>query len=1210
MSPASGVLGALAARLRADNALQLALGGAATTIAAVEPATAAVVAALDLAGQRRPQLVVVPTAADAERLTHDLAAFLPSGTVELFPAWDTLPFERVSPDVGTMGLRLRVLWRLLGHEAFVADGPPRVVVAPVRAALQRLAPLDADLGPVAVTAGDQVDQAQLVDRLVTVGYRREPQVEHRGELAVRGGIVDVFPPTDDEPVRIDLFGDEVDRLVRFDPGDQRARDPVDRVVLVPCRELLPTPAVRARAAALLERSPWGAAQWQRVADGECFDGMESWLPWLDDTTDGRLLADLVDDDGRVVVVEPRRCRDRAAELLADEAALADALAETWGGAGADEPPARLHLPHERLLAGCSAPVLGVVGVADRPDVPTVEGRPWGIVPGDRDGLVGQLRTLVAGGTQVVVCADGAGSAGRIADNLRSEGLVVAEGAWWDATDGSAPPPAGAVTVVVAPLDRGVVLPGAGVALLAEADLSGRRRPHRTARARARAVDGFFDSLSPGDFVVHRQHGVARYAGMVTRTVGGSARDYLLLEYRGDDKLYLPSDQIGALTPYSGGEAPSLSRLGGSDWQRTRAKARAAVRQVAEDLVALYRRRLQVEGRAFGPDTPWQRELEESFPFLETADQLRAIDEVKADMEAPRPMDRLVCGDVGFGKTEVAVRAIFKAVQDGTQAAVLVPTTLLAQQHAQTLAERFAAFPVRVEALSRFLAPAEAKAVVAGVADGSVDVVVGTHRLLASDVSFKNLGLLVVDEEQRFGVSHKEAVKQLASGVDVLTLTASPIPRTLEMALTGIRDLSLISTPPAARQPILTYVGEYDEAAVVEAVRRELLREGQVFFVHNWVRDIEQVAARLRQLVPEARVAVAHGQMDEGSLEQVVLDFWERRFDVLVCTTIIESGIDMPSVNTLVVDRADRLGLGQLHQLRGRVGRSGQRAYAYLFHPADRTLSETAYERLRTIGEHTELGSGFKIAMRDLEIRGAGNLLGEDQSGHIAAVGYDLYVQMVAEAVAELKGEPVRPGAELTIDLPSVAHLPASYIEAEDVRLECYRRLAAVTSDADVDDIQAEWLDRFGPLPPPARGLLAVARLRAACVETGVTEVSAVPAPHRSTPGRRVLLGRLSPLRLPLSSQVRLRRLHPDAHYKDEPGELQVPIPAGEDPAVFLCGLLRQLVSRSGPATAEQHQSATAPGDPATAAGTTDHPGGDAAASRAGTARSVVASRRR
>ncbi|MFA9566324.1 MAG: transcription-repair coupling factor, partial [Acidimicrobiales bacterium] len=514
---------------------------------------------------------------------------------------------------------------------------------------------------------------------------------------------------------------------------------------------------------------------------------------------------------------------------------------------------------------------------------------------------------------------------------------------------------------------------------------------------------FFEDLSVGDTVVHEHHGVARFGGMVTRSMGGAERDYLLLEYRSGDKLYVPSDQIDAVRHYTGGENPSLSRLNGTDWQKAKSKVRSAVAEIAQELVVLYQTRVSSTGVAFGPDTPWQTELEASFPFEETPDQLVAIESVKADMERPVPMDRLVCGDVGFGKTEVAVRAAFKAVQEGKQVAILVPTTLLAQQHGQTFAERYAPYPLRVEVLSRFLTPAQGRKVTEGIESGEVDVVIGTHRLLSEDIRFKDLGLLIVDEEQRFGVTHKESMKALRAHVDVLTLTATPIPRTLEMSLTGIRDLTLLNTPPAERQPILTYVGEHEEKAIAEAIRRELLREGQVFFVHNRVRDIEDVAREVRELVPEARVAVAHGQMDEGTLEQVVIDFWEGQFDVLVCTTIIESGIDMPTVNTLVVDRADLLGLGQLHQLRGRVGRAGQRAYAYLFTPRDRSLTEEAYERLKTIGEATELGSGFKIAMRDLEIRGAGNLLGTGQTGHIAAVGYDLYCQMVTEAVAELKG---------------------------------------------------------------------------------------------------------------------------------------------------------------------------------------------------------------
>jgi transcription-repair coupling factor (superfamily II helicase) len=549
--------------------------------------------------------------------------------------------------------------------------------------------------------------------------------------------------------------------------------------------------------------------------------------------------------------------------------------------------------------------------------------------------------------------------------------------------------------------------------------------------------------------------------------------------------------------------------------------------------------------------------------------VRAIEDVTADMERPQPMDRLVCGDVGFGKTEVAIRAVFKAVQDGFQAAVLVPTTLLASQHAQTFAERYAPFPLRVELLSRFLTNAQAATVLAGMADGSVDVVIGTHRLLGQDVSFRKLGLLVVDEEQRFGVTHKESIKALADGVDVLTLTASPIPRTLEMALTGIRDLSMVNTPPAARRPILTHVGEFDEAAASEAIRRELLREGQVFYVHNRVQDIEAVAGRVRTMAPEARVAVAHGQMDEGTLERVVLDFWEGEYDVLVCTTIIESGIDMPTVNTLVVDRAELLGLGQLHQLRGRVGRAGQRAYAYLFHPADRVLSEQAYERLRTIGDHTELGSGFKIALRDLQIRGAGNLLGRDQSGHIAAVGYDLYVQMVSEAVSELKGEPRPRPADLSLDLPDAAHLPPTYVEAEDVRLEAYRRLAAVRTLDGVMDVRREWEDRFGPVPAPAIALLDVALLRVECLRLGVTDLS-VSAPRFGAEGSPVRGGRtggravarMTPVTLAASAEVRLRRLAPGATYQDELHRLSVPLAPAEGTGTYapaLVAFLRELV---------------------------------------------------
>ncbi|MEC8464886.1 MAG: transcription-repair coupling factor, partial [Actinomycetota bacterium] len=630
-------------------------------------------------------------------------------------------------------------------------------------------------------------------------------------------------------------------------------------------------------------------------------------------------------------------------------------------------------------------------------------------------------------------------------------------------------------------------------------------------------------------------------------------DYLLVAYRGEDRLYIPSDQIHVLRPYSGGEAPSLHRLGGSDFASAKSRVHSAVQEIAQELVVLYQQRVNTPGHSFAPDTPWQSEMEDAFGFVETPDQRTAIVDVKADMEREIPMDRLICGDVGFGKTEVAIRAAFKAIQGGKQVAVLAPTTLLATQHGTTFSDRFAGFPVRVEVLSRFLTDKQAASVIADLASGDVDCVIGTHRLLSSQVAFKDLGLLVIDEEQRFGVQHKELIKSLATDVDVLTMSATPIPRTLEMSLVGIRDLSLLQTPPADRQPILTHVGEYDERVAVEAIRRELLREGQVFWVHNRVKSIEQSAARLRELVPEARIAIAHGRMDEATLEQVVIDFWEGRYDVLVCTTIIESGIDMPTVNTLVVERSDLLGLGQLHQLRGRVGRSGQRAYAYLFHPQDRTLSEEAYERLRTIGESTELGSGFRIAMRDLEIRGAGNLLGAAQSGHIAAVGYDLYCQMVTEAVAEIKGETPEPITELNLDVPADAFLPSDYISREDLRLEAYRRIAAASSLSEVDDISSEWTDRYGSIPEPAAALLVVARLRIECMRLGITDLSVTGS---QSAGRTA---KLSPIDLKASETMRLRRLSRQAMHKESQRQLVIPIPLSSMPSEFLLGFLNELI---------------------------------------------------
>ncbi len=1129
-------LSALTTLLAEEPALRAVIAHA-PVVAVPDAARAVFVAALARTTTRRPILLAVPTGAEAERLARDLAQFLGAGAVELFPAWETLPFERVSPSLETMGRRLRVLWRL-HHDV------PAVVVAPVRALVQRIGPHAAEVEPVRLRGGDQVDRDELVARLVAGGYRREYQVEARGEVAVRGSIVDVYPSTDDHPVRIDLWGDEVDRISGFSVADQRSTDELDDAWVFPTRELLPTEDVRARARALLRSEPWGREQWDRIAEGQVFDGMESWLPWL--CAQEQLLSDSLPTEGIVLVAEPRRMRDRAQELLDEEQALGMTLAGTWGAsvqatdAEGEGGLPRLSLPFDRLLAHTRAPVVALVSAPESPETPRLPASAFDPVVGDASALAQRLRALTGDGYRVVLAAEGVGSATRLREILGAEGIDAATGA----------PAPGAVRLVAAPLERGVVLPGLKLALVAEADLTGRRRVHRRARGARRGAD-YYDALEPGDHVVHYQHGVARFVKMERLAMGGVERDYLWLEFK-DGKLYVPTDQVGFVRKYTGGETPTLHRMGGADFERSRAKVRSAVREIAEELVALYRKRLAEQGHAFGPDTPWQHEVEEAFPYEETPDQLQAIHEVKADMESPRPMDRLVCGDVGYGKTEVAVRATFKAVQDGKQVVVLVPTTLLANQHGQTFRDRFANYPVRVEVLSRFLTAAEQRALLVDFAAGAVDVLIGTHRALSDDVRPKDLGLLVVDEEQRFGVQHKEKIKQLRANVDVVTLTATPIPRTLELSLTGIRDLSLVNTPPEDRQPILTYVGEYDDRAVAEAIRRELLREGQVFYVHNRVRDIELVAEQVRALVPDARVAVAHGQMDEGRLERVVQAFWEREFDVLVCTTIVESGLDMPMVNTLVVDRSDLLGLAQLYQLRGRVGRRGQRAYAYLLHPADQVLSEEAYERLKTIGEFTDLGSGFKIAMRDLEIRGAGNLLGASQSGHIAAVGFDLYCQMVTEAVGELKGEPVQTPTEVTVDVPVDANLPRDYIERDDVRMEAYRRLAAITTPDEVDDVRAEWEDRYGPIPAPADALLQVARLRIELVRLGIKSLTV----QRST-------ARITGLQLKESQKVRLRRLAPKAVAKED--EVVVPLSVvPRDVATALVDLLQELVPPPDP----------------------------------------------
>ncbi|MEY4009344.1 MAG: transcription-repair coupling factor [Actinomycetota bacterium] len=1133
MTVASG-LADLAALARNEPGLQEVLGRSGAVLAVPESARPVIVAALTHATTRSPVVVAVPTGTMAQQLADDLAAFLDPSDIAVFPAWETLPFERVSPDVHTMGERMKVLWRLRTE-----GQAPRVIVAGTRALLQKLAPGAAAVEPITVTKGGRVDADRLCEELVRFGYRRENVVEHRGEFARRGAIIDIFPSTDDEPVRIDLWGDDVDRLTRFAVAEQRSTADIDAALVFPARELIYDDAMRQRARALVAGEPWGREHWERLAEGQVFDGMESWMPWLSPQDD--LLTDLVDGDALVVLVEPRRMADRARDLLAEEDDLARALASSWAR-DADVAFPRLHVEPERLLAGSlRAPVLNISPAPDSPGASLVQAAGWGPVIHDPAPVMRRLAEMISDKWRVVVAASTEESVDRLAALMADNGLQFGRAA--GPTDLSAP----GAWVVHAALANGFSLPSSRIAVITESDLSGRRRTRRSRATRSRSSGTVFEDLQPGGYVVHAHHGVGRYEGMAKRSIGGVERDYLLIAYKGNDRLYVPTEQIGVIRQYAGGETPVLNRMGGADFARTKSRVRSAVREVAQELVVLYQKRVNAKGHAFPADTPWQHEMEQAFPFIETPDQLTAIHSVKEDMESPVPMDRLLCGDVGFGKTEVAVRAAFKAVQAGKQVAVLVPTTLLATQHGNTFAERFAGYPVRVEVLSRFLSASGARKVIAGLESGDVDCVIGTHRLLQEGIKFKDLGLLVVDEEQRFGVQHKEAMKRLRHDVDVLTMSATPIPRTLEMSLVGIRDLSLLQTPPADRQPILTYVGEQSEQVAVEAIRRELLREGQVFWVHNRVQSIEERARELRELVPEARIAVAHGQMDENELEQVVMDFWEGNFDVLVCTTIIESGIDMPTVNTLVVERADLLGLGQMHQLRGRVGRSGQRAYAYLFHPRDARLTEDAHERLRTIGESTELGSGFKIAMRDLEIRGAGNLLGEAQSGHIAAVGYDLYCQMVTEAVAEMKGETTEEPREIKIDIPVDAHLPADYVPSEELRLEAYRRLADVRTPQGLADIENEWRDRFGPLPAPAQALITVGALRVECIRCGFDEMVVA--------GKEI---RISPVDLRASQTRTLRRLAPRAVWREPQKQLLVPLQKGPGAADDLLAFVREL----------------------------------------------------
>ena len=966
----------------------------------------------------------------------------------------------------------------------------------------------------------------------------------------------------EHPVRIDFFGDTIEEIRHFAVADQRSMDEtLPEVTASPCRELLLTDAVKERARVLAQQyanvEGTLGEMFDRISEGHAVDGMEALAPVLVDGLE--LLIDVMPAETRILVSDPERIRARAQELVTTSEEFLNA---SWSATaeGGKEPidlgasayrslaDVRGHAlsrgqswwslspfssgDNESAAPDFDEPLPEAVSTRlageDRLPTFTIEAREAPVWRGDTQAAVGAVGEAVRAGRVVTLIADSDGLAKRMVEVLKGADLPVVLGE---------EPAAGRVTVLVAELRHGFSL--ARLDVFTAGDLSGQRDTDKAARKmptrRKNQIDPL--ELEAGDPVVHEQHGVGRYVELVQRTVAGATREYLVIEYapskRGQpgDRLYVPMDQLHLVTRYVGGEAPTLDRMGGADWAKRTSRARKAVRQIAAELIKLYAARQASRGHAFGPDTVWQRELEDAFVHVETPDQLAAVSEVKTDMEQVVPMDRLICGDVGYGKTEIAVRAAFKAVMDGKQVAVLVPTTLLVQQHHATFADRYAGFPVTVAALSRFQTTAEKKKIMEGLAAGSIDVVVGTHGLLAEDVTFKDLGLVIIDEEQRFGVEHKEALKKLRLNVDVLAMSATPIPRTLEMAITGIREMSVITTPPEERHPVLTFAGPYDERQVRAAIRRELAREGQAFYIHNRVNTIEKTAQRLAELVPEARIAVAHGQMNEHALEQVMVDFWERRYDVLVCTTIVEAGLDISTANTLLIERADLLGLSQLHQLRGRVGRGRERGYAYFLYPPEKPLTETAHDRLATMAAHTDLGAGMAIALKDLEIRGAGNLLGGEQSGHIAEVGFDLYIRLVGEAVADFRGEQTEPEPEMRIELPVEAHLPVEYIESERLRLEMYKRLAAVNAPEELAAVRDELTDRYGPPPAPVEALLAVASFRLEARRRGVTEVI--------QQGSNI---RFAPADLPESAQLRLARVYPGAQVRKASGFILVPRP--------------------------------------------------------------------
>lgn len=1092
-----------------------------------------------IAADKSPVLLVTTSTRRADEITAEIKNLLTNSAVCHFPPWETLPHERLSPKSDTITERFKTL-------NAITSGSSKVVVTSIRALLQPIIKNDLAITKILISKGLDYELETLVRDLTRFGFNRVDLVERRGDFAVRGGIVDIFPADQEHPVRIDYFGDQIDEISFFAISDQRSISAISSLAIYPCREIIIDEKIMLKAQQLGDRYPQLRELTEKITEEIYFEGIESLAAGL--IEDYSSLIDYLPAKTQIWFIDQPRIISRSVDLIETNEEFLDAAWSNLAWSDHEEKALPVDLTRELKRGGFyTFDEIGELarkrGQATKalnlyrsnPDEVELEFLDEVENFGNRFELaIAQINDWFKAGYQITFTASGSGTLKRFSELLTNADLPF--------QIGEATPKNKVISLVTSSLAHGFISEKYKLILITEKDISGQRSVDkdlaRMPSRRKKAIDPL--SLTAGDYVVHEQHGVGRYLELINRNINGVSREYLVLEYasskRGQpaDKLFVPTDTLEQVTKYVGGEAPSLHRIGGADWQNTKRKARKAVKQIAAELIKLYAARMSSPGFAFSPDTSWQKELEASFPFVETIDQQATIDEVKHDMEQPHPMDRIVCGDVGYGKTEIAVRAAFKAVQDGKQVAILVPTTLLVQQHLNTFSNRYSGFPIKIAALSRFNSASESKSIIAGLATGEIDLVIGTHRLLSKDITFRDLGLLIVDEEQRFGVEHKEELKKARTNVDVLAMSATPIPRTLEMAITGIREMSNITTPPEERHPVLTYVGGYDEKQVTAAIHRELLRDGQIFFIHNRVESIEAVAERLKKLVPELRIGIAHGQMNERVLEEVILGFWNREFDLLLCTTIIESGIDIPNANTLIVDRADLFGLSQLHQLRGRVGRSRERAYAYFLYPIDKPITELAHDRLTTIATNTDLGAGMQVALKDLEIRGAGNLLGGEQSGHIAEVGFDLYMRMVADAVDEFKSgyfEEMPKKLDCKVELPINAHIPVEYVEAERLRLDLYRRIADAASDEALAEISSEMIDRFGELPDAVTELLAVAALRIFARTLKITEIAVA--------GKSL---RISPIYLPESAQIKLNRLYPGSIYKNASETLLVARP--------------------------------------------------------------------